>query len=92
MANVGRPKSEKVCKLNITITEDDKDFLRERAYSRTSGNDIVTISDIIAEYIEADRSMKVKEKTADIDAKECLAAIASIIQEYLEQGESLRIR
>lgn len=53
--NAGRPKSRRICKLNITLTEEDKDFLRLQAFERTKGNHIVTISDIIAEYIGADR-------------------------------------
>ena len=53
--SAGRPKSDRVCKLNITLTEEDKDFLRRMAFERTSGRQIVTISDIIAEYIDADR-------------------------------------
>lgn len=81
MPNVGRPKSEKVCKLNITITEEDKDFLRKRAFERTSGNDIVTISDIIAEYVEADRASHAKEW----DARECLSAIADLIESFTEK-------
>lgn len=80
MANAGRPRSEKVCKLNITITEEDKDFLRQRAFERTSGNSIVTISDIIAEYVEADRGTRTKEW----DARECLSAIADLIESFTE--------
>lgn len=58
----GRPKSDRVCKLNITLTEEDKDYLRRLAFERTSGRQIVTISDIIAEYIEADRKKKQRAK------------------------------
>ena len=58
----GRPKSDRVCKLNITLTEADKDYLRTLAFERTAGRNIVTISDIIAEYIEADRKKRAKAK------------------------------
>lgn len=58
----GRPKSDRVCKLNITLTEDDKDFLRRLAFERTKGRQVVTISDIIAEYIEADRKKRQRAK------------------------------
>ncbi len=58
----GRPKSDRVCKLNITLTEEDKDYLRRLAFERTSGRQIVTISDIIAEYIEADRKKRNRAK------------------------------
>ena len=58
----GRPKSDRVCKLNITLTEADKDYLRRLAFERTSGRQIVTISDIIAEYIEADRKKRQRAK------------------------------
>lgn len=58
----GRPKSDRICKLNITLTEADKDFLRQVAYERTTGRQIVTISDIIAEYIEADRKKRNRAK------------------------------
>ena len=57
-----RPKSDRVCKLNITLTEEDKDYLRQVSYERTSGRNIVTISDIIAEYIAADRKKRQKAK------------------------------
>ena len=60
--HAGRPKSARVCKLNITLTETDKDYLRQRSFERTSGREIVTISDIIAEYIEADRKKQQKAK------------------------------
>lgn len=58
----GRPKTDRVCKLNITLTEADKDYLRQVAFERTSGRQIVTISDIIAEYIEADRKKRQRAK------------------------------
>ena len=85
MANVGRPKSEKVCRLNITITEEDKDFLRQKAFERTSGNGIVTISDIIAEYIEADRIGTVKQEETNTDADECFLAIKKQIELYFKK-------
>ena len=58
----GRPKGNKTCALNIKISPEDKDYLRRLAFERTTGNHIVTISEIIAEFVEADRKKQRKAK------------------------------
>ena len=53
-AKTGRPEVDRRAKLNLTISDEHKDFLRLRCFELSTSRHIVSISDYIGELIEAD--------------------------------------
>ncbi len=64
-AGRGRPTGDRQAKLNLSLTDEHKDFLRLRCYELSTSRHVVTAADIIEGLLDAEMKRYYKQKARE---------------------------